>query len=30
MSVMYFKPVGNSDWRQQLELVLDGIRAKAR
>jgi AcrR family transcriptional regulator len=30
MSVMYFKPAGNPDWRRHLELVLDGIRAKTR
>jgi hypothetical protein len=30
MSVMYFKPTGDSDWRRHLDLVLDGIRAKPR
>jgi AcrR family transcriptional regulator len=30
MSVMHFKPAGNSGWRRHLELVLDGIHAIPR
>jgi AcrR family transcriptional regulator len=26
MSIMYFKPGGNADWRRYLEVVLNGIR----
>jgi AcrR family transcriptional regulator len=29
MSIMYFKPAGNSDWRRHLDLALTGIRTSA-
>jgi transcriptional regulator SbtR-like protein len=29
ISIMHFKPAGNSDWRRHLELALTGIRTSA-